>query len=62
MSSETYVKRAITEVERELTPIGKKLATKVSTPLASGYRPEIDQSPELGPQQLNYFQGLIGVL
>ena len=30
--------------------------------MASGYRPELDQSPELNPERQNYFQGLIGVL
>ncbi|KAI2504182.1 Reverse transcriptase (RNA-dependent DNA polymerase) [Fragilaria crotonensis] len=34
----------------------------VATPLSSGYRPELDLSPELGSKQLNYYQGLIGVL
>jgi hypothetical protein len=30
--------------------------------LSSGYRPEIDVSPELDAQRANYYQGLIGVL
>ena len=46
----------------ELDAIGKQLPTKVTTPLASGYRPELDQSCELNSERLNYFQGLIGVL
>ena len=32
------------------------------TPLSSGYRPEIDVSPELGGEEASYFHSLIGVL
>ena len=39
-----------------------KLMPNVKTPLGSGYRPELDLSPELGSKQLNYFRGLIGIL
>ncbi|KAI2493498.1 Reverse transcriptase (RNA-dependent DNA polymerase) [Fragilaria crotonensis] len=60
MSSDLYVKRAVTEVERELDEIGERLSTKVSTPMSQGYRPEIDTTPELDAKRANYFQGLIG--
>jgi len=62
MSSDLYVKRAVTEVERELEEIGERLSTKVSTPMSQGYRPEIDMTPELDAKRANYYQGLIGVL
>lgn len=62
MSSDLYVKRAIDDVELELKHIGQGLRTRVSTPLSSKYRPELDQSPELDARRANYFQGLIGVL
>ena len=62
MSSDLYVKRAVTEVERELDEIGERLSTKVSTPMSQGYRPEVDTTPELDAKRANYFQGLIGVL
>ena len=62
MSSDKYVKRAISEIETELSKVGQKLRTRVSTPLATGYRPEIDSSPELDPRRANYYQGLIGIL
>lgn len=62
MSSDLYVKRAIAEVERELQNMDQKLKTKVSTPFAHGYRPEVDVTPELDPKRANYYQGLIGVL
>lgn len=62
MSSDTYVKRAIAEVERELAEVDQRLQTRVETPLSSGYRPELDSTPELDARRLNYYQGLIGVL
>ena len=62
MSSDTYVKRAISEVERELAAVDKRLTNKAKTPLSAGYRPELDMSPELDARRLNYYQGLIGVL
>ena len=62
MSSDLYIKRAIADVERELTNVGRYLKAKAKTPLMTGYRPELDASPELDARRANYFQGLIGVL
>ena len=62
MSSTKYTKQAIADIEVELDAIGKRLPTEVTTPLTSGYRPELDQSREFIVERLNYFQGLIGVL
>ena len=62
MSSDLYVKRAVADVEVELKKVNQALRTKVSTPLSSDYRAELDKSPELDPKRANYFQGLIGVL
>jgi len=62
MSSQQYISNAIKTVECELSKIGKSLSNNVSTPIASGYRPELDVSPYLNPQQANYFQNLIGIL
>jgi hypothetical protein len=56
------VKKAITEIEKELADSDRKLIPNAKTPIATGYRPELDTSPELGSRQLNYYQGLIGVL
>jgi len=39
MSSAKYVKEAVRLVEQELIKMDKKLPSKVSTPLSSGYRP-----------------------
>ena len=62
MSSDLYVKRAIADVETELAKVNQTLRSKVSTPLSSNYRPELDRSPELDAKRANYYQGLIGVL
>lgn len=62
MSSDTYVKRAVAEVERELLQVDERLRTRVTTPITLGYRPEIDTTAELDPKRANYYQGLIGVL
>ena len=62
ISCDLYVKRALTEVERELAKVGKALPTRVSTPITPEYRPEIDSTPEIDPKRANYYQGLIGVL
>jgi hypothetical protein len=62
MSSDLYVKRAVTEVERELEEIGERLSTKVSTLMSQGYRPEVDTTSELDAKWANNYQGLIGVL
>lgn len=60
--SSSYTKKAIASVEVELHANGEQLKTKVKTPLSTGYRPEVDASPELNPKQQNYYQGLIGIL
>jgi len=62
MSSDLYVKRAIADVETELKKLNQTLKARVSTPLSTDYRPELDKSEELDPRRANYFQGLIGVL
>jgi len=62
MSSDLYVKRAISEVEKELSYVGDMLTTRAVTPMSSGYRPEVDGTPLLDDKRANYYQGLIGVL
>ncbi|MGH3056456.1 MAG: Ty1/Copia family ribonuclease HI, partial [Gaiellaceae bacterium] len=62
MSSEEYVSDAIKNVEIELQKVDRKLPTKVSTPMVSGYCPELDVSPLLDDDKANYYQNLIGVL
>jgi len=45
MSSTNYTKKAILEVERALKAADMQLPTRVTTPLSTGYRPEIDATP-----------------
>jgi hypothetical protein len=62
MSSTDYVKKAVQEVERELSYSESYLPKRIETPLSSNYRPELDFSRELDANETNYYQGLIGVL
>jgi hypothetical protein len=48
--------------ELELSQVGQALSNTVKTPMSSGYRPELDVTPLLGPEKANYFQNLIGFL
>jgi hypothetical protein len=45
-----------------LKAAGKILPTKTTTPLSTGYRPEINATAELDADGQNYYQGLIGIL
>jgi hypothetical protein len=62
MSSQTYIKRAVTEVKRTLVEVNKQLKTKVTTPIADKYHAELDATPELDSEHTTYFQGLNCVL
>ncbi len=57
-----YVQSAVCNVEYHLAKTGEKLPYKAPTPLFSGYRPEIDVSPELGVTDASHFHSLVGVL
>lgn len=46
MSSEAYVKQAVSDVELELSSVDLCLPTRVTTPLSQGYQPELEQSRE----------------
>ncbi len=66
-SPDSYVKEAITNVERWLSKqqnpeLQKALKTKVSCMLPSGYKPELDVSPLLGDEEHSFYQQQIGVL
>ena len=62
LSSEKYVKTAVSNLEETLAKKGKRLPSKCKTPLVSGYHPSEDTSPELDSDGLRYYQELIGVL
>jgi len=49
-------------VEGYLHKIYLLLPKRAPAPLSPNYRPEIDTSPELEPQQASYYQSLIGIL
>jgi hypothetical protein len=60
--SAQYVKSAVSNVKDYLAKKGRSLPAKAKTPLSSGYRPEVDISDELGPEEASYYQSLIGIL
>ena len=62
MSSKKYIKAAIDNVEEVLAKTNQRLPTRCGTPLKSGYRPEMDTSPELKQDGLQRYQELIGML
>jgi hypothetical protein len=57
-----YIKEALRVLELELAKAGKTLKGKPSTPMQNNYRPELDISPILGPEQASYYRSLIGIL
>lgn len=62
MSAECYMKEAIWNLEFDLGRMNIHLPTKVSTPLSSGYHPELDVSAPLDDNFTTWFQKLIGTL
>ena len=61
-SSAQYVKSAVKNVEETLRKKGEKLIKRAPTPFPHGYRPEVDLSQELNPEEASYYQSLIGIL
>ena len=49
-------------MEKYLSTKGSTLPSRGATPWPNSYRPETDIPPELGDEETNYFQSLIGVL
>jgi hypothetical protein len=62
MNCMQYLKEAVKNVEGELEKSNLVLRGKPTTPMQAGYRPELDVSPILNPEQANYYQSLIGIL
>ena len=62
MSSEKYVKSAIQNIEETLQKTRQQLPSKCKMPLAYGYHPELDVTPELKADGLHQYQELIGIL
>ena len=61
-SSAQYVKAAVSNVERMLKLKEQQLPRRASTPLSTGYQPEIDVSKELSSAESAYYMSLIGIL
>jgi hypothetical protein len=64
MSSSKYVQSDAHNVQEYLValPGYQKLLEKVSGTFAGGYTPELDESPELDPIRVNFYQSQIGML
>jgi Reverse transcriptase (RNA-dependent DNA polymerase). len=61
-SASQYVQEAVKNLERELELKNMKLSVKATAPISSGYRPELDVSPELDSDDAAHYQSLIGIL
>ena len=57
-----YIQAAIATVEEGLKTKQCKLPNKVPTPMVMSYLPALDGSPELEPDDLQFYQELIGML
>ena len=58
-----YVKAAVDNVKKYVEKHERwKLPKNCNTPLTTSYRPELDVSPELSPEDSSYYMSLIGVL
>jgi hypothetical protein len=64
MSSSKYVQSVVQNVQEYLAalPGDQMLVKKASAPFAGGYKPELDESPELDPTIANLYQSHIGIL
>ena len=61
-SSSQYVQNTVQNAKEYLKKHDDKLPSRARSPWSSGYRPEMDISPELSPAKATYYQSLIGVL
>ena len=61
-SSSQYVQEAVKNVEAWLSKKDRTLPRRAEAPFKPGYRPEVDISSELGPEEASYYQSLIGML
>jgi hypothetical protein len=64
MSSSKYVQCAVQNVKEYMAalPGDHMLMKKAYGPFAGGYKPELDESPELDPTRSNFYQSQIGIL
>ena len=62
MLPEKYCKAAVQKVKKVLKDHVRRLTSKCRETLKPGYRPELDRSPELKADGVQYYQELIGML
>ena len=62
LSSNQYVKEAIKNLEAKLAEDNLRLPGRCSTPMPNKYRPELDTSPLLTDENINYYQSLVSIL
>jgi hypothetical protein len=64
MSSSKYVHSAVQNVKEYLAALSgdQKLTKKAYGPFVGGYKPELDEIPELDPTRANFYQSHIGIL
>ena len=63
MSSSKYILAAVANVKDYIARNNlPSLPKRASAPFATGYRPDLDTSPELDAEQASYYQSQIGVL
>ena len=62
ISSNEYIKQAITIVENKLKEKNKVIPKRCSTPLSYNYHPSEDQTPELDVNDIQTYQEFIGML
>ena len=62
MSSEKYIKSAIHSIEETLQKMQQRLSSKCKMPLAYGYCPGLDVTPDLKADGLQWYQELIEIL
>ena len=65
MSADRYLSNAIKNLEAQLAENGmqfKGTVKSITTPLTTGYQPELDTSQECNEEEVTMFQNLIGIL
>ena len=60
--SSQYIQSVVKNLESYIAKKGLNLRPRATTPITSGYRPELDVSTELDPDDASHFQSLIGIL
>lgn len=62
MCSKDYTKLAVENIQEILKKNDRALINKAVTPMMSDYLPELDESDELDPKGINFYQEIIGML